>query len=82
MALGLSNLTIIATVAAVSVAVAVFAYQSDLGTASIDLSIGAAGAVPPSASRQQADRTSVNHLALFLERWTNTGTAAGERKDH
>jgi cell division protein FtsW (lipid II flippase) len=77
-----SNLTIIAAATAVSVTVAVLAYQPNLGTASIDLIIGPAGSVPPSASWRQADRIAANPLAIFLERWTNTAGTAGVNSDH
>ena len=74
---GLFGPAIFTLTTAATLAVAVLAYQPDLGAGSIALSIGMATPMPAQSVDRSADRMAVNQLAMFLQRWTNT--AGGER---
>jgi hypothetical protein len=78
----ISDLMIFGGAAGMAAAVAVLAFQPDLGSGSIALSIGAVGPVPMSAPCRQADRTAVTQLAAFLERNGPTDAPVLERAIH
>lgn len=74
---GLFTLAKFTTAAAAALAVVALAYQPNLDTGSIALSIGTATPIPEASLDRHADRMAANQLAVFLRDWTNT--AGGEQ---